>query len=40
MVDSKSGLANLEVDCGMMDGEVVMEVLADVSRFEVVRPEI
>lgn len=40
MVDSKSGLADPEVDRGMMNEDVVMEVLADVNRFEVIRPEI
>jgi glycerol kinase len=37
--DSKSELAHLKVDGGMTNGDVAMEVLADVGGFEVVRPE-
>jgi glycerol kinase len=36
----KSELADLEVGGGMMNGDVAMEMLADVSSFEVVRPQI
>jgi glycerol kinase len=38
-LDSKSELAHLKVDGGMTNGDVAMEVLADVGGFEVVRPE-
>jgi glycerol kinase len=38
-LDSKSELAHLKVDGGMTNGDVVMEVLADVGGFEVARPE-
>ena len=38
-LDSKSELAHLKVDGGMTAGDLVMEVLADVGGFEVVRPE-
>ena len=38
-LDSKSELAHLKVDGGMTNGDVAMEVLADVGGFEVARPE-
>jgi glycerol kinase len=38
-LDSKSALAHLKVDGGMTNGDLAMEVLADVGGFEVVRPE-
>jgi len=38
-LDSKSELAHLMVDGGMTNGDLAMEVLADVGGFEVVRPE-
>ena len=38
-LDSKSELAHLKVDGGMTNGDVTMEVLADVEAFEVARPE-
>jgi glycerol kinase len=38
-LDSKSELAHLKVDGGMTNGDLAMEVLADVGGFEVVRPE-
>ena len=37
--DSNSELAHLKVDGGMTNGDVAMEVLADMRRFEVARPE-
>jgi glycerol kinase len=38
-LDSKSELSHLKVDSGMTNGDVAMEVLADVGGFEVARPE-
>jgi len=38
-LDSKSQLAHLKVDGGMTNGDLAVEVLADVGGFEVVRPE-
>lgn len=38
-LDSKTDLKHLKVDGGMTNGDVCMEVLADVGGFEVVRPE-
>jgi glycerol kinase len=38
-LDSKSEFAHLKVDGGMTNGDVVMEMLADVGGFEVARPE-
>ncbi|KAI0264286.1 hypothetical protein BGY98DRAFT_1092080 [Russula aff. rugulosa BPL654] len=38
-LDSKSELAHLKVDGGMTNGDVAMEVLADMGGFEVARPE-
>ncbi|KAF8493250.1 glycerol kinase [Russula emetica] len=38
-LDSKSELSHLKVDGGMTNGDVAMEVLADVDGFEVARPE-
>jgi glycerol kinase len=38
-LDSKSEPAHLKVDGGMTNGDVAMEVLADMRRFEVARPE-
>ncbi|KAF8493255.1 glycerol kinase [Russula emetica] len=38
-LDSKSELSHLKVDGGMTNGDVAMEVLADVGGFEVARPE-
>lgn len=38
-LDSKTDLAHLKVDGGMTNGDLAMEVLADVGGFEVVRPE-
>ncbi len=38
-LDSKSELAHLKVDGGMTNGDVAIEVLADVGGFEVLRPE-
>jgi glycerol kinase len=38
-LDPKSEVAHLKVDGRMTDGDVAMEVLADVGGFEVVRPE-
>ena len=38
-LDSQSELAHLKVDGGMMNGDVAMEVLANVGGFEVARPE-
>lgn len=38
-LDSKSDLAHLKVDGGMTNGDVAMQVLADVGGFEVLRPE-
>jgi len=37
--DSKSQLAHLKVDGGITNGDLAVEVLADVGGFEVVRPE-
>jgi glycerol kinase len=38
-LDSKSELAHLKVDGGMTNGDVAMEVLADMGGFEFARPE-
>jgi glycerol kinase len=38
-LDAHSDLAHLKVDGGMTNGDLAMEVLADVGGFEVVRPE-
>ncbi|KAH9967110.1 glycerol kinase [Russula compacta] len=38
-LDSKTDLAHLKVDGGMTNGDLAVEVLADVGGFEVVRPE-
>jgi len=38
-LDSKSELTHLKVDGGMMNGNLAMEVLMDVGRFEVVQPK-
>ena len=38
-LDANSDLAHLKVDGGMTNGDVAMEVLADVGGFEVIRPE-
>ena len=38
-LDSKSELAHLKVDGGMTNGDVAMEMLADVGGVEVARPE-
>ncbi|OCH86959.1 actin-like ATPase domain-containing protein, partial [Obba rivulosa] len=38
-LDSKQELKNLKVDGGMTNGDMVMEILADVGGFTVVRPE-
>ncbi|KAH9026525.1 glycerol kinase [Lactarius pseudohatsudake] len=39
VLDAHSDLAHLKVDGGMTNGDLAMEVLADVGGFEVVRPE-
>ena len=39
MLDARTDLAHLKVDGGMTNGDLAMEVLADVTGFEVVRPE-
>jgi len=39
VLDAQSDLAHLKVDGGMTNGDLAMEVLADVGGFEVVRPE-
>jgi glycerol kinase len=38
-LDSKVDLKHLKVDGGMTNGELVMQVLADVGGFDVIRPE-
>ncbi|KAH7907889.1 hypothetical protein BJ138DRAFT_1092107 [Hygrophoropsis aurantiaca] len=38
-LDSSTSLAHLKVDGGMTNGDVCMQILADVGGFEVVRPE-
>ncbi|KAA1469090.1 glycerol kinase [Dentipellis sp. KUC8613] len=38
-LDSKSDLKHLKVDGGMTNGDLCMEVLADIGGFEVIRPE-
>ncbi|KAI0272316.1 glycerol kinase [Gloeopeniophorella convolvens] len=38
-LDAKCDLAHLKVDGGMTNGDLAMEVLADVGGFDVVRPE-
>jgi glycerol kinase len=38
-LDSKAELKHLKVDGGMTNGEVSMEILADLGGFDVVRPE-
>lgn len=37
--DSGVDLKHLKVDGGMTNGDIVMEVQADIGGFEVVRPE-
>ena len=39
MLDARTDLAHLKVDGGMTNGDLAMEVLADVTGFEVVRTE-
>jgi glycerol kinase len=38
-LDSKVELKHLKVDGGMTNGEMAMEVLADIGGFSVIRPE-
>ncbi|GBE86240.1 Glycerol kinase [Sparassis crispa] len=38
-LDSKSDLKHLKVDGGMTNGDMVMEILADIGGFTVIRPE-
>lgn len=38
-LDSHADLAHLKVDGGMTNGDVAMQVLADIGGFIVVRPE-
>jgi len=38
-LDSKTDLKHLKVDGGMTNGDVCMQILADIGGFEVVRPE-
>jgi len=38
-LDSKSELKNLKVDGGMTNGDMCMEILADLGGFDVIRPE-
>jgi glycerol kinase len=38
-LDSKSELKHLKVDGGMTNGDLVMEILAEIGGFQVVRPE-
>lgn len=38
-LDSKSDLKHLMVDGGMTNGDICMEILADIGGFDVVRPE-
>ena len=37
--DSRVGLKHLMVDGGMTNGDVVMQIQADIGGFDVVRPE-
>ena len=39
MLDARTDLAHLKVDGGMTNGDLAMEVLADVTGFEVMRTE-
>lgn len=38
-LDSKSDLKHLMVDGGMTNGDICMEILADIGGFDVIRPE-
>lgn len=38
-LDSKTDLKHLKVDGGMTNGDKVMEILADIGGFDVIRPE-
>jgi glycerol kinase len=38
-LDSKTDLKHLKVDGGMTNGDLTMEILADLGGFSVVRPE-
>lgn len=38
-LDSKTDLKHLKVDGGMTNGDVCMEILADIGGFDVIRPE-
>lgn len=38
-LDSGSDLKALKVDGGMTNGDVAMEILADIGGFRVIRPE-
>ena len=38
-LDSNADLSHLKVDGGMTNGDMAMQVLADIGGFSVVRPE-
>jgi glycerol kinase len=38
-LDSRTKLEHLKVDGGMTNGDVCMEILADIGGFDVVRPD-
>ena len=38
-LDSKVPLKHLKVDGGMTNGDIVMQILADIGGFDVIRPE-